>query len=98
MLNCLCAVYMTVSQQAKMCSLKQLMDKIQALMCISSISSLHTHAQLFYGSLDFVRDNSGEPVPEETFTYSQLSWSSILPYLLPPSLVIHGILCILEAL
>jgi len=28
----------------------------------------HTHTQLFYGSMDFVRDNPGEPVPEETFT------------------------------
>jgi len=26
----------------------------------------HTHTQPFYGSLDFVRDNPGEPVPEET--------------------------------
>jgi len=29
----------------------------------------HTHTQPFYGSLDFVRDNLGEPVPEETFTH-----------------------------
>jgi len=28
----------------------------------------HTHTQLFYGSVEFVRDNPGEPVPEETFT------------------------------
>jgi len=48
--------------------------------------------QLFYGSLDFVRDNPGEPVPEETFTHSHLSWSSIVPYLLLPSTTIHGIL------
>jgi len=39
--------------------------------------------QPFYGSLDFVRDNPGEPVPEETFTHSHLSWSSVIPYLLP---------------
>ena len=26
------------------------------------------HIQLFYGSVDFVRDNLGQPVPEETFT------------------------------
>jgi len=32
-----------------------------------------------YGSLDFVRDNPGEPVPEETITHSHLSWSPILP-------------------
>jgi len=24
----------------------------------------HTHTQPFYGSLDFVQDNPGEPVPE----------------------------------
>jgi len=28
----------------------------------------HTHTQPFYGSLDSVRDNPGEPVPEETLT------------------------------
>jgi len=33
----------------------------------------------------------GEPVPEETFTHSYLWWSSIIPYLLPPSVTIHGI-------
>jgi len=32
--------------------------------------------------MDFVRDNPGEPVPEETFTHSHLSWSPIVPYLL----------------
>jgi len=49
-----------------------------------SIHTQHTHKQLFYGSLDFVRDKLGEPVLEETFTYSHLSWSSIIPYLLHP--------------
>ena len=39
----------------------------------------HTHTKLFYGSLDFVRDNLGEPVPEETFTHSHPSWSSNIP-------------------
>ena len=52
----------------------------------------HTHIQSFYGSLDFVRDNLGEPVPEETFTHSHLLWSSVIPYLLPPSITIHGII------
>jgi len=32
----------------------------------------HTHTQPFYGSLDFVRDNPSEPVPEETFTHSPI--------------------------
>jgi len=51
-----------------------------------------THTQLFYGSLDPVWDNPGKPVPEETFTCSHLSWSSVIPYLLLPSITIHGIL------
>jgi len=28
-----------------------------------------THTQPFYGSVEFVRENPGEPVPEETFTH-----------------------------
>ena len=51
-----------------------------------------THAQPFYDSLDFVRENPGELVPEETFTHSHLSWSLVIPYLLPTSITIHGIL------
>jgi len=47
----------------------------------------HTHTQPFYGCLDFVWDNSGQPVPEETFTHSHLSWSSIILYLLHPSTI-----------
>ena len=42
--------------------------------------------------MDFVWDNPGKPVPEETFTHSYLSWSSIITYLLHPSTTIHGIL------
>jgi len=42
----------------------------------------HTHT---HGSTDFVRYNPGEPVPEETFTHSHSSWSSIASYLLHPS-------------
>ena len=37
----------------------------------------HTHTQPFYGSVEFVRYNPGEPVTEETFTHSHSSWSSI---------------------
>jgi len=29
----------------------------------------YTHTQPFYGSVEFVQDNPGEPVPEETFTH-----------------------------
>ena len=39
----------------------------------------HTHTQPFYGSVEFVRENPGEPVPEETFThYSHHSHQSSL--------------------
>ena len=50
------------------------------------------HIQPFHSSLDFVRHNPGEPVPKETFTHSHLSWSTIIPYLVPLSITIHGIL------
>jgi len=53
---------------------------------------MHTHTQPFYGSMNFVWDNPGEPVPEETFTHSHLSWSSIVPCLIHPSTMIHGML------
>jgi len=58
----------------------------------TTITTIRTYTQPFYGSLDFVLDNMGEPVPEETFTHSHLLWSSVIPYLLPPSTTIHGIL------
>ena len=55
----------------------------QSLVCILSINCVlnciitlavylngtHTHTQPFYRSVEFVRDNPGEPVPEETFTH-----------------------------
>jgi len=36
------------------------------------VNITHTHTQPFYGSVEFVRDNPGEPVPEETFTHNNL--------------------------
>jgi len=60
--------------------------------CISNVLVTHTYTQLFYGSVDFFRDKPGESVPEETFTHSRLSWSSIVPNLLHLSTMIHGIL------
>ena len=55
----------------------------------------HTHTQPFYGYVDFVPDNPGELIPEETFTHSHSSWSSIVPYLLHPSTTIRrGILSV----
>jgi len=40
--------------------------------------------------MDFVRENPGEPVPEETFTHSHVLCSSVIPYLLHPFTTIHG--------
>jgi len=57
----------------------------------SAMVHTHAHTQPFYGSLDSVWENTGKPVPEETFTPTYLSWSSVIPYLLPPSITIHGI-------
>jgi len=37
----------------------------------------HTHTQPFYGSLDFVQVNPDEPVPEEAFTHSHQSLSTL---------------------
>jgi len=36
---------------------------------LKSITCTHTHTQPFCGSMDFVLDNPGELVPEETFTH-----------------------------
>jgi len=44
-----------------------------------TVCNAHTHTQPFYGSVEFVGDNPGEPVLEETFTHSHSSWSSIIP-------------------
>ena len=65
--------------------------------CTQNVTGHTTKFYYYYykplcGSLDFVWDNPGEPVPEETFTHSHLSWSSIIPYPLPSSITIHGIL------
>jgi len=77
-------------------------DSLKNLTTLTSTSQSHhplaqcfcywPHTESFYGSLDFVRDNPGEPVPDETSTHSHLSWSSIILHLLPPSVAIHGIL------
>jgi len=50
-----------------------------------------THAQPFT-ALDFVQDNLGEPLTDVTFNHSHLLWLSVIPYLLPPSIMIRGIL------
>jgi len=44
---------------------------------MSESRNTHTHTQPFYGSVEFVRENPGEPVPEETFAhYSHRSHQS----------------------
>ena len=53
---------------------------VMCLFCYMVLLMLHTHTtQPFYGSVEFVRENPGEPVPEETFThYSHRSHQSSL--------------------
>jgi len=56
------------------------------------ITHYNTHTHNHFSALDSLRDTPGELVPEETFTHSHLSWSSVIPYLLSSSVAIHGIL------
>jgi len=51
----------------------------------------HTHTHNHFTTLNFLQYNPGQPVPAETFTHSHPSWSLVIPYLLPPSIMIHGI-------
>jgi len=37
--------------------------------CTHARTHAHTHTQPFYGSVDFVWDNPGEPVPEGSFRH-----------------------------
>jgi len=37
---------------------------------------VRTHRRPFYSSVDFVRDNPGEPVPEETFSLNKIFCNS----------------------
>jgi len=55
--------------------------------------TITTHTQPFHGSVDFIRDNPGELVPEETNIHP-LTLIVVInhPYLLSPSTTIHGIL------
>ena len=69
-----------------------LTNKHQSHQPVAEVTHTHTHTQLVYDSMDFVWDNLGEPVPEETFTHLHLLRSSIIPYLRHPSTTIHGIL------
>jgi len=77
-------------------SSQQLYKIFKAQALLSLLTHMHTHmhmhahthtqTQPFYRSIDVVQDNPGEPLPEETFTHSHLLWSSIIPYLLHPSI------------
>jgi len=71
-----------------------ILSKIKHTEKTYKINNNTSFTQMFYSSTDFVWDNPGEPVPEETFTHSHLSWSSIIPYLHPPSIMINGILLV----
>ena len=66
-----------------------------------SFRAWHTHAHAHAHTLrqttvlqlpGFCPGQPGEPVQEETFTHSHLSWTSIIPYLFPPSVMIYVIL------
>ena len=52
----------------------------QGMGVLDEVHMPNTHnTQPFYGSVEFVRENPGEPVPEETFThYSHHSHQSSL--------------------
>jgi len=52
-------------------------------------SQTHT---IFFRLYGFCPDNLGDPAPEETFTHSHPSWSSVIPYPLAPCTTIQGIL------
>jgi len=52
---------------------------------------------LITGTVGPVQIYENRPVPEETFTHSHLSWSSIISYLLHPSTTVHGILPVQSA-
>jgi len=56
------------------------------------MSSVHTHMHNLLTALWIL--SWTEPVSEETFTNTYLSWSSIIPYLLPSSITIHGIISV----
>jgi len=58
-----------------------------------SAGSTHTNTQTTVLRLSaFCSGRSKRAGTRQTFTHSQLLWSSIIPYLLPPSTTIHDIL------
>ena len=53
-------------------------------MGIGMVIPAYTHTHTDNRLTPFVRDNPGRPVPEETFTHSHSTWSSVILYHLPP--------------
>jgi len=53
-------------------------DEVRSVMIDDSRVYIEQHIQLFYGCLDFVQDNPGEPVPDETFTHTHCGHQSSL--------------------
>ena len=61
------------------CVAYQYQDKSRKTLVFSIRRIVNHYTQPFYGSVEFVRENPGEPVPEETFThYSHRSHQSSL--------------------
>jgi len=96
MIHCTKGIYLPIKQRNKSIETIQVAGQKGSRSCsynCPKYTHIHKHTHKpFYGSVEFFRDNPGEPVPEETFIHSHLSWSSIVPYMLPPSITIYGIL------
>ena len=84
-LFCLCSLLVSSLELIYFCMIiififpKSLLIGSMCLICCTMFKiyeqHTHKHIQLFYSSMDFVWDNPGEPVPEDTFIHSHLSWS-----------------------
>ena len=81
-----CAGFLAISAISALTSKFDFQHRVSYKYCIATIAlkwargmdNTHT-TQPFYGSVEFVRENPGEPVPEETFThYSHRSHQSSL--------------------
>jgi len=62
------------------------------ILILQLILLIHTTTTTTTVLRPFFRDYPGDPVPEETFTHSHLSWSWTILCHLSPSTVIRGIL------
>jgi len=93
----------TLSRRMKACAIHRLISTqhwihmyiTRSWLCLTviNVSSGDFDWQFFQCSdVVWVTDYPCKPVPEETFAHLQLSWSSTIPYQLPPSTTIHSIL------